>query len=57
MLTTTIMNLLYDEEGQGLTEYALILILVSIASVGVLTAIGQDIVNLFSQVIPLPSGS
>lgn len=42
-----------DQDAQGLTEYGLILILVSIVSVGVLTTLGKDIHVLFQKVIPL----
>jgi Flp pilus assembly pilin Flp len=43
---------LQAQDGQGLTEYGLILILISIVSLGVLITLGQDISNLFGQVIP-----
>ncbi len=38
------------EEGQGLVEYALILVLVSIASILMLTALGTDIGEVFTQI-------
>jgi pilus assembly protein Flp/PilA len=38
------------EEGQGLVEYALILSLVSIATIIILGAIGTDIGKVFSSV-------
>jgi pilus assembly protein Flp/PilA len=38
------------EDGQGLVEYALILVLVSIASVLLLTALGTDIGAVFSDI-------
>jgi pilus assembly protein Flp/PilA len=41
---------LRDEEGQGLVEYALILSLVSIATIAILTAIGGKIGVVFSAV-------
>jgi pilus assembly protein Flp/PilA len=41
---------LRGEEGQGLVEYALILSLVSIATIVILTALGTDIGNVFSKV-------
>ena len=39
-----------DERGQGLVEYALILLLVSLAIVLLLTALGTDIRGLFESV-------
>jgi pilus assembly protein Flp/PilA len=41
---------LRDEEGQGLVEYALILSLVSIATIVILTALGGKIGVVFSSV-------
>ena len=38
------------EEGQGLVEYALILSLVSVATIVVLGVIGTDVGNVFSDV-------
>jgi pilus assembly protein Flp/PilA len=38
------------EEGQGLVEYALILVLVSIASITVLGLLGGDIAGVFQDV-------
>jgi pilus assembly protein Flp/PilA len=39
-----------DEEGQGLVEYALILVLVSIVAIGALTAIGTNVTNVLQAV-------
>ncbi len=39
-----------DEEGQGLVEYALILVLVSIASIALMTTLGTDIGEVFTQI-------
>jgi Flp pilus assembly pilin Flp len=39
-----------DEEGQGLVEYALILVFVSIVSIGVLTILGVDVADIFTQI-------
>lgn len=44
------MRELKREEGQGLVEYALILVLVSIASIVVLTILGVDIDGVFETV-------
>ena len=38
------------EEGQGLVEYALILVLVAIVVIAILTLLGPQIANIFSQV-------
>jgi pilus assembly protein Flp/PilA len=38
------------EEGQGLVEYALILVLVSIISIGALTLLGTTISDVFGEV-------
>ena len=39
------------EEGQGLVEYALILVLVAIVVIAVLTLLGPAIGNIFSTII------
>ncbi len=39
-----------DEEGQGLVEYALILVFVSIVSIGVLTILGIDVMDIFTTI-------
>ncbi len=39
------------EEGQGLVEYALILVLVAIVVIAILTILGPTIGNVFSNVI------
>jgi pilus assembly protein Flp/PilA len=38
------------EEGQGLVEYALILVLVSIVAIGALAAIGTNVANVLQTV-------
>jgi pilus assembly protein Flp/PilA len=38
------------EEGQAMVEYALILFLVSVASIAVLTTLGGSVSTLFSKV-------
>ena len=40
-----------QEEGQGLVEYALIIVLVSIAVIALLTALGVNINAVFSEII------
>lgn len=41
---------LANEEGQGLVEYALILVLVAIAVIAILRVLGPQIGNVFSQI-------
>ena len=38
------------EEGQGLVEYALILVLVALVVIAILTLLGPQIGNVFSKV-------
>lgn len=38
------------EEGQGLTEYGLVLVLIAVVVVIILTLVGDQISTLFSQV-------
>ena len=42
---------LNSEEGQGLAEYALIIVLVSIAVVVALTAVGGEINSTFNDIV------
>jgi pilus assembly protein Flp/PilA len=39
-----------EDEGQGLVEYALIIFLVSIASILALTALGGKVAGVFTQI-------
>ena len=39
------------EKGQGLVEYALILVLVAIVVIAILTLLGPMIANVFSNVV------
>jgi len=41
----------YREEGQGLVEYALILSLVSVVSIGLLTIVGTDVKAVLQDVV------
>jgi pilus assembly protein Flp/PilA len=56
-MLTTLMAFLRNEEGQSLAEYALILVLVSIAAIGAMTALGGDISATFSSVSGTLGGS
>lgn len=45
------------EEGQGLVEYALILVLVSVVVIVVLSLVGPGVGNIFSQVTTALNGA
>lgn len=45
------MLFLHREEGQGLVEYALVLVLVAVVVIAVLTLLGPQIGDVFSQII------
>jgi pilus assembly protein Flp/PilA len=38
------------EEGQGLVEYALILVLIAIVVIAILTILGTQVSDIFSQI-------
>ncbi|WMI72322.1 Flp family type IVb pilin [Aminobacterium sp. MB27-C1] len=42
-------NLVWDEEGQGMVEYGLIIALISIAAIVAITAIGPKINTAFTK--------
>jgi len=43
-------NKMQDEEGQGLVEYALIIVLVSIATIAMLSALGVKVGGVFTSI-------
>ena len=45
-----IMNLLKEEDGQGMVEYGIILALVAVVSIAVLTQVGQKTEKVFGKV-------
>lgn len=45
------MRYMHNQSGQGLTEYALILVLVAVVVVGILTILGPQIGDIFSQLV------
>lgn len=45
------------EEGQGLVEYALILIFVSVVLVFLLTVLGPGIANIYSNILVAVNGA
>jgi pilus assembly protein Flp/PilA len=40
-----------DQEGQGLVEYALVLVLVAVVVIAILTLLGPEIGNVFSRIV------
>lgn len=44
-------RILFDEQGQGMTEYALILALIAIAAITVLGLMGDQITARFQEVV------
>jgi pilus assembly protein Flp/PilA len=46
----TVSNIINNEQGQGLTEYALIIALVAIVAVAALTLLGGQISNIFGNI-------
>ena len=44
------MLFLQREEGQGLVEYALVLVLVAVVVIAILTLLGPQIGNVFSRI-------
>jgi pilus assembly protein Flp/PilA len=57
MMLHRFFTMFQDEEGQGLVEYALIILLVAIAVIGLLTALGGNVGNTFSTISSSLSGS
>ena len=45
------MQLIYKERGQGLVEYALILVLVAMVVIVVLAVLGPQMGNTFSNIV------
>jgi pilus assembly protein Flp/PilA len=46
------MLFLSQEQGQGLIEYALVLVLIAVVILLILALLGPQVGNLYSQVIP-----
>jgi pilus assembly protein Flp/PilA len=46
---TMLRSFFAKEEGQGLVEYALILVLIAVVVIGALTLLGQNISDLFNR--------
>ncbi len=45
------MLFLQREDGQGLVEYALVLVLVAVVVIAILTLLGPQIGNVFSRIV------
>ncbi len=45
------MLLFHDNKGQGLVEYALILVLVAVVVIVILALLGPGIANIFSNIV------
>lgn len=45
------MLFLHREDGQGLVEYALVLVLVAVVVIAILTVLGPQIGEVFSQIV------
>ena len=46
-----LMAKMQNEEGQGLVEYALIIVLVSIVAIIALTALGSGVSSVFNNIV------
>ena len=51
LMKNLLLRLWKDEEGQDLTEYALLLVLLSLAAVGSLSALATAINGVFSKAV------
>lgn len=48
--TVMLRSFFAKEEGQGLVEYALILVLIAIVVIGIMTVLGNRVSGVFSQI-------
>ena len=46
-----------EEEGQGLVEYALILVLISVVAIAAMTVVGQNVQAVFNQIAGVLGGA
>ena len=56
-LTVAMSDIKEREEGQGLVEYALILVLISVVAIIIMEAVGTSIQGVFSEVEDALSGA
>ena len=45
-----VMNFIKEEEGAGLAEYALLLVLIAVVCIAALTALGGSIAGVFNSI-------
>ena len=50
MMLNTYLGFVKSEKGQGLAEYALIIVLIAIAVVGALSGVGSSITDVFGDI-------
>ena len=50
MTTNFVKSFIWDEQGQDIVEYSLLLVLIGAAAVFVLTSMGQSISEIFSKI-------
>ncbi|MBM7557198.1 Flp family type IVb pilin [Halanaerobacter jeridensis] len=50
-------RLIHEEEGQSMVEYGLILALVAVAVITILTTMGDELSNIFTDIKDAISGS
>ena len=50
-LFVKMLNKMQDEEGQGLVEYALIIVLVAIVVIAALTLLGSRVSSVFNNIV------
>lgn len=46
-------GLVVEEQGQGMTEYGLVLGLIAVAAVGALALLREEIITMFNEVVDL----
>lgn len=46
-----IKNLLKEDKGQGLVEYALIIALIALVVIGVMTQLGDEVKAIFNRIL------
>lgn len=56
-LTVTFTELKEREEGQGLVEYSLILVLISVVAIAIMETVGLNIIDVFTDVSAALTGA